>query len=129
MGLTISQLANQDKWKSKKKKKKKKKQEQIWLDLESPYAEYLPALYWEWAPKEPWLENRKNSRIIDSKMIETSRVYTSHANRNDWNDGSASKLQISMKRESGTSLPRNRLSFIKTELKNYPNAKLKRQEP
>lgn len=39
----------------KKKTKKKKKKEAIWLDLESPYAEYLPALYREWAPKEPRL--------------------------------------------------------------------------
>lgn len=39
----------------KRKIKKKKKKESLWLDLESPYAEYLPALYREWAPKEPWL--------------------------------------------------------------------------
>ena len=119
-------MVNADKWKSKKKKKKKKKQEQIWLDLESPYAEYLPALYWEWAPKEPKLETWKSSRAVDSRLIETSWVYTSHANRND---GSASKLQISMKRESGTSLPWNRLSFIKKEFKQYPNAKIKREDP
>lgn len=73
------------------KKKKKKKQEKIWLDLESPYAEYLPALYWEWAPKEPRLENRKHSRIMsDTKLGEASWVYTSYApNRLD---GSSSKL-------------------------------------
>lgn len=39
----------------KRKTKKKKKKESLWLDLESPYAEYLPALYREWAPKEPRL--------------------------------------------------------------------------
>lgn len=76
---------------TKGKKKKKKKQEKIWLDLESPYAEYLPALYWEWAPKEPWLDTWKHSWMMsESKIGEASWVYTSYApNRLD---GSASKL-------------------------------------
>lgn len=34
-----------------------------------------------------------------------------------------------MKRESGTSMPWNWLSFIKNELKQYPNAKIKRDDP
>ena len=39
----------------KKKKKKKEwvhKEVNYWLDYESPYAEYLPALYREYKPKE-----------------------------------------------------------------------------
>lgn len=39
-----------------KKKRKKKdwvqKEVNYWLDYESPYAEYLPALYREYKPKE-----------------------------------------------------------------------------
>jgi hypothetical protein len=41
--------------KLKKKKKKKEwvhKEVNYWLDYESPYAEYLPALYREYKPKE-----------------------------------------------------------------------------
>jgi len=57
---TTSALNTKKKWKVKWKKKK----ETLWLDLESPYAEYLPALYWEWAPKEPKLESAKKDNSI-----------------------------------------------------------------
>ena len=33
--------------------KRKLKKGMMWIDKESPYAEFLPALYREWAPKEP----------------------------------------------------------------------------
>jgi hypothetical protein len=77
----------------KRKAKKKKAVDFVWLNTESPYAEYLPDRYREWAPKEP-----KDSRNVitspnfqistapkflsttrDMKMLEMSKVYQSKA--------------------------------------------------
>lgn len=55
------------------KRRRKPKNEKIWVDLESPYAEYLPALYREWAPKE---KNRLVSpRKSGMKRAEMSHIY------------------------------------------------------
>lgn len=79
---------NQDKMREKALKAQKKARKRLanrvvdysfFLDYESPYAEYLPARYREWQPKEPKKHennfmNHDSSRIGD-KLDEVSQIY------------------------------------------------------
>jgi len=60
----------------------------FFLDFDSPYAEYLPALYKEWQPKDPKKTENNNAQPetskIGDKLNEVSHVYK-HEGRNSEN--------------------------------------------
>lgn len=92
--------------KARKRLKKRVTDYTFYLDYESPYAEYLPALYREWQPKEPKraennFMNIDNSRIGD-KLDEVSHIYKNEA------PGSANTSAIHSRSGKRKSKPKNK---------------------
>lgn len=75
-----------DHLKRKLKKFRKRKDISFWLDYDSPYAEYLPARFREWAPETKTglnLDANNQNLNANGKAHELSRIYSRGLKNND----------------------------------------------
>lgn len=75
-----------DHLKRKLKKFRKRKDISFWLDYDSPYAEYLPARFKEWAPETKAglnLDSNIQNLNANGKAHELSRIYSRGLKHND----------------------------------------------
>ena len=87
-GLDLNAQAIKDKARLAQKKARKRIADRaidytFFLDYESPYAEYLPARYREWQPKEPKKQENNfinpEPKLLDEKLDEISQLYKQDA--------------------------------------------------
>jgi hypothetical protein len=68
-----------DALKRKLRKFRKRKDLSFWVDYDSPYAEYLPHRFREWAPETKSglnLEQKQQNDTVNDKAMELSRIYS-----------------------------------------------------